>query len=222
MFDLQIRLHGPAVKELFKLCLEQSKVAETAITKLMALPSEVRLQFGLDARELFKRFPEQQWIDIVKDSQLVDHEAVAMVGVVSDVSATKSMPLIKSFLSRANQDQIEKTLSASKFPPMTSIILETFRKVVVSDFESLVSRSSDLNGIEHLFRANEKLQKNYITRLRITSSSSSAADETQYAKIFGDLEKAVYRKAGKVLNCARGRYQLLRPKLMDSYGSPIR
>ena len=55
--DLQVRLHGPAVKELFKLCLEQSKVAETAIKKLMALPSEVRLQFGLDARELFKRLP---------------------------------------------------------------------------------------------------------------------------------------------------------------------
>ena len=198
--DLQVRLHGPAVKELFKLCLEQSKVAETAIKKLMALPSEVRLQFGLDARELFKRLPEDKWIDLVKDSQLVDYEAIAMVGIVSGVSADKSTPLLKSFLSRANQDQIEKTLTASKYAPMTSIILETFRKVVVSDFQSLISRSSHVVAIEQLLRSNEFLQETYKKRLKISSVSDSSQEEIHYAKIFKDLEKSAYQQSVKVLN----------------------
>ena len=198
--EYQIRLHGPAVKELFKLCLEQSKSAESAITKLMSLPPETRLQYGLDASDIFKRFPEQEWFAVIQGIQLGDREAVAMVGAVSEGSVEKALPLLKNYLGRATQDQIEKILTASRLPLITAEVLKSLRAIVVSDFQALISRSSNLLGLDHLFRSNQKLQESYQKRLRIPFSGGSSSTEIHYAKIFSDLEKSVYKQAVKVVS----------------------
>ncbi len=199
--DLNLKLHGPAVRDCFGLALEGSSVAAATVRDLMALPHDVRGQFGLNAIKVFQKLPEEKWFSVVGECQLTLPELIHLLKEGTSKTEERVLQKIQKSLQSLDQQQTLILLDASKSSRLQAILLERFRQLVVNDFRLSIQRVNGVVEAAALLKQSSRLRSDYQKVLRIPSSSrSSTSASDNYRQTFEKLHRELLVKVRQILD----------------------